>query len=125
MGIPLTGAGSLGVRFGHLFGRSADLMALRGSAAGPIVGTSAGFPTLFSTIQNTDYTSGTALPKLVAKMPPFGILSAWQSAQGQFFNSIKGLLADTLGAMYNLDQATALPEDAPYVPLTALKYLIN
>jgi hypothetical protein len=114
------------VRLGHVAGPLVDLNTLRGSGvAGPQVGTGAGLPTRFATLV-ADYVSGTGLPRTIGKsqdQPQVNLL-AWQGAASSGLTGwAKQLAADTLGAMYNLDQGTALPEDAPYVLLAALRYL--
>ncbi len=127
MAIALTGAGSLFVRWGHILGPLQDLNALRGGKAGPQVGTGAGWPTRFATI-DTDLGNGTALSKTRGRAAdnPFNNLAQFQaSGFGGAFAWAKTLMADILGAMYNLDQPTALLEDAPYNLQAALIYLIG
>jgi hypothetical protein len=102
MTIPLTGAGSLFVRLGHVFGRLADLQALRGSGvAGPQVGTGAGWPSLWSTVE-ADYANGTALRQVVEGA--YSDLSSWQGQQQAIFNAFQTRAKNTLKAMYNVDQ---------------------
>jgi hypothetical protein len=124
MTIALTGAGSLGVRWGHLFAPAADLLSVMGGATTTHAGSALQFPTQFATI-NTDLAAGTALPGTAAKSQntPYTQLAQWQSIQASFFAWMAGLAKDYLGAMANLDQS--LPELAPYNPTTAMLYLQN
>ncbi len=124
MAIPLTGSGSIGSRWGLILGRLQDLQSLRGGTPTTHVTSSASYPTTFASI-NTAFAAGTALPKTMAKAAdnPFANLLTWQSAQASLYAWAKQLMADTLGAMVNLDQSLA--EDAPISTTAALAYLIN
>ncbi len=118
--IPLTGAGSLGTRFGHLFGRILDLLKPAGSAvSGPNNTTSiiSGLTTI-----DTDLGNGTALPKTRAATSPFSILSSYQAAASSAVGTLATLCQNELKAMVNIDQS--LLEDAAITLPAAVQYLV-
>lgn len=125
--IPLTGAGSLGVRLGHQFGRIADDLSLQGGTATTNVTSGASYPAGFSAIE-ADFAAGTALKQI-----PDGIyttLAAMQTAQGPTLTALGTLAQNTLKAMVSVD-AYGMTTATPFAQLTAislpaaLQYLIS
>lgn len=111
MAIPITGAGSLFVRLGHIFGILLDVNAARGSGVTAPDYT----PTVLSKVNGNvipDYAAGTADYPLLAGQPTIrgvtgvNLLSEhgnWQQAQKQFLQKLQALSQATLIDMANAD----------------------
>jgi hypothetical protein len=121
MTIPLTGAGALFVRLGHVFGRTTDVNSIRGSTiVSTRVTAGANFANgVIDTIQ-PDYAAGAnPIPQVIANIQT--ILQQFQSSLGQTesaFLSPGQIAQNTLIAMYNIDQR-GVPNNAPLSQLLA------
>lgn len=110
MTVPLTGAGSLPVRLGHLFGALADEVALMGGSATSRVLSGANMVSREATWQS-DYGAGTADLELINGDTGFGAnatplyqsVNTWQTAQQQLFNDIRMIATNTLIKMCDRD----------------------
>lgn len=111
MAIPITGAGSLFVRLGHLFGIFLDINAARGSAV-----TAPDYTVLIPTKVNSnvipDFAAGTAdYPIVQGTRTARGVqgvallpaVAAWQAQQQQFLQSLQQICQAALTDMANAD----------------------
>jgi hypothetical protein len=126
--IALTGAGSLGVRLGHYFGRLGDVTSLRGGTATTNVIAGANMPTAFNTLA-ADLAAGTALKQLGDTLYTSD-LAAFQTAQTQLFQNFQTRCSNILKAMVSIDgyevSASAPPAQLTQISLTtSLSYLFN
>src|SRR5262249_40410969 len=106
MTIPLTGAGSLNVKLGHIAQAINDVNAFRG---GPItkdgITTDIAAPGVMTTRVLTtledDYEAGTPMPQVID--PLVIALPSWQGAQSAWLQSLQLLAQNTLAVMANDD----------------------
>jgi hypothetical protein len=124
MTIPLTGAGGLFTRLGHLYGRLADMDALRGGAATANVLAAANLITNLHAIA-ADFFAGTPMPQVIDGLTPN--FNSFQNVFGTFYNQLagpNGFAANTIIQMAALDAATSgqLPDRSLR---TALTYLVQ
>lgn len=99
MSVPLTGAGSLFVRAGHLGGLLKDINALRGGTTTTDV--TATVPAKLGSVES-DYQAGAIPhPDLIDGIQTQ--LTSWQSAQGGFLAQLAGYLSATIVRMVNDD----------------------
>jgi hypothetical protein len=126
MTIPLTGAGGLYTRLGHLFGALADANALRGGAATARVLSGANLATRVNTVE-ADYAAGTAVQQLLDGI--FGNLTAVQGGLSSLFSDYATRAQNTLKAMYSIDQGVGATAPASVLTAsdltTALRALIS
>src|SRR5207237_4445446 len=97
MTVPLTGAGALFTRLGHLYGGMLDVLALRGGAATARVLTGANFPSRMIATVDPDYANGTALPQVIDG--DLAALTSFQSSMGVILTSFKTYVQNTIVAM--------------------------
>jgi hypothetical protein len=117
MTVPLTGAGSLFVRLGHLFGRLADVTSLRGGSATTNVISAASMPTNFGTTE-ADFAAGSALRQVVDSLLGSD-LAAWQAAQQSLYTALQTRAINCLKAMVSID-TLAVPGSASLALLTQI-----
>jgi hypothetical protein len=125
MTIPLTGAGSLGVRLGHLIGASVA------NASGPndldyYYGTT--LKAKINTIE-TDFKNGTALPATLERLALYAVFSQlYQSGVQSFLSSIRTAMQACVTDMANTDLGLPVTNPVSTNAITfptALPYLIN
>ncbi len=120
MTIPLTGAGSLFVRGGHLFGRMIDANALRGGPVTARVLTLAPVPTSVVNIIRPDYANGTAIPQVISGMD--ALVGGLQNGISSWITGLSTTLQNTLLAMWSID-TQAVSSKAPVAQLTPASQL--
>src|SRR6266446_7758532 len=120
MTIPLTGAGSLFVKLGHVGGRVLDVIALKGGTATARV--LSGIPAGVALLE-TDYNAGTPEANILDGI--YTSVSGFQGAQAGFLTQLQQLAAKTVIDMVALDLGLTNypPATAPVLP--ALKTLIS
>ena len=104
MSVTLTGAGSLFVRLGHIFGGIEDILALEGAAATARVLSGASWQTRGTTLE-TDYAAGTQLQSVLDGM--WRDLAAWQGTQQGFISQLASLAERTIVEMVHADRPLA------------------
>ncbi len=116
MTIALTGAGSFGVRAGHLIGGATDVNSLRGGTATTRVTSSANLAARVINTIEPDFANGTSIIQIIATLP--NTLSSFQTQLGAWVKNASTEVQQCLQAMAAID-TEAVNSSAPASVLTS------